>query len=128
MFFSIFNCSSISSQSSLDHQLLEILELCLHLLQLVVLLFQFLQLLLDSVLLGLHLLSVPEGCGSVLSLFPLLLVCWIRSNRCLGRLSSGILLPWLRLTWRTGQGSWRWTPLRISIRTVSRRCWFLDTE
>merc|ERR1719297_191481 len=130
-FFLIFNCRSIFSKSSLNHQLLEVLELGLHLsqllLQVVVLLLQFLQLLLNVILLGLHLLSVPEGCGSVLCLLPLLLVCWIWSNRNLGRLGSGVLLPWLGLTWRTGQGSWRWTPLRISVRTVSRRCWFLDT-
>merc|ERR1712209_361708 len=126
MLFLIFDCGSIFSKSSFNHQLLEVLELSLHLrqllLQVVVLLFQFLELLLNNILQGLHLLPVPKGCSPVLSLLPLLLVCWIGSHRCLGRLGSGVLLPRLVLTWRTGQGSWRWTPLGVSIREVSWRC------
>merc|ERR1719445_556117 len=90
---------SVVTQTSLHHQLLEVLELCLHLRELLfearVLLLQLPHLLLHHVLLAFHLLTVPEGCCSVLSLLPLLLIRGVGSNRSFGWLGASILLPGL---------------------------------
>merc|ERR1719471_2734520 len=103
-----FDGSSVFAKSSLDHQLLQIFELCLHLAQLLVqadvLVLKGLQLLLCQLQLSLLLLPVPEGGRPVLSLLPLLPVGRVgRGCGWRGRFGSRVLLPGLGLQRFGGQ-------------------------
>merc|ERR1719431_2520908 len=108
MVSSTLDSSGVLAQASLGHQLLEILELSLHLSQLLpqhaVPLLQRLHIVLNVVHGGLLLLAVPKGRGPVLGLLAFLLVQGIGAGGSLGRLGAGVLLPWLVLGGRAPQG------------------------